>query len=658
MRTHNSFLKNSIILITIMIFILTVFVSAKIQAPDQDKIIIQKTQKTVEKAQEGYLSRKQIFSIPDYLNKDVQIQEINKQFTKSDTQEININKPISSLTLNAEITLLKKDSLIRVILIDQNNNQYLVYEDYPLISQLGSFQITNLCEETCSLGNIIPKSLKIQTKNAKITIKEIDYSTTPNKLYQPFKDKAQKNIQKKQNQYKIDQINKNKELRWTAGPTEVSQRTFQEKQTLCKDCPPEIFYYQGGVYNTNNPWETLEDVENQEVVLDETVPPFPTDWDWRDKQGQNWVTSIKDQGSCGSCWAFSSTAAVEANVNLYFNQHLDLDLSEQDLVSCSSAGDCSGGDPGLALAYYRDTGVTIESCFPYSSTNNDCSNKCANYQNSIVKVDNKDWSNWPYNETWIKYNIIKKGVLSSGIGPWDHTMALVGWNNDIDNQPRWIWKNSWGDDWGNYGYGYLKTPIQDIEYTNPINYPYTIANQNPEIICEDNDNDGYCYWGLSDRKPSSCPSFCNARKDCDDTNKYLTYSEQYYTCNVVECYEDSDCNFNPNELQQCESARDRTISCIDYRPRKCENKVCIPDKIAFIGLEKYDSINSDSPTPTPNNNNNNRNLITIQNKEIPESKQQEIIYLNKPTQSIDTIYLSNYQEKISLTEKIKRFLNL
>ena len=73
---------------------------------------------------------------------------------------------------------------------------------------------------------------------------------------------------------------------------------------------------------------------------------LPDHFDWRDKDGQDWMTPVKNQGSCGSCWAFSAVGVVEPEYNIaYGNPDLDLDLSEQYLVSdcCTSCGSCGGG---------------------------------------------------------------------------------------------------------------------------------------------------------------------------------------------------------------------------------------------------------------------------------------------------------------------------
>lgn len=85
------------------------------------------------------------------------------------------------------------------------------------------------------------------------------------------------------------------------------------------------------------------------------------------------VTPIKNQGPCGSCWAFSATAAVESAFLSVHNESLN--LSEQELVDCADGYGCSGGWINKALDYYTDTGVSSECNYPYRAEDQDCQPK-------------------------------------------------------------------------------------------------------------------------------------------------------------------------------------------------------------------------------------------------------------------------------------------
>ena len=106
--------------------------------------------------------------------------KIDKTF--SDFEEIYPfaqNGNIYGLTLSGTIQLNGETSLIRVILVDKDFNEYLVYEAYPLIVTSSSFSVTNVCEETCLLESITPYSLKIETIDASVEIEEISLFDTP-----------------------------------------------------------------------------------------------------------------------------------------------------------------------------------------------------------------------------------------------------------------------------------------------------------------------------------------------------------------------------------------------------------------------------------------------------------------------------------------------
>jgi len=117
---------------------------------------------------------------------------------------------------------------------------------------------------------------------------------------------------------------------------------------------------------------------------------LPAALDWRD-HGGNWISSVKDQGDCGSCWAFAASAVLESMVKISKNMGEDIDLSEQTLVSCSGAGDCvDGGSDYLAAEYIRTTGVPREICFPYSASDELC-NPCTGWLTRVVKIRSWDW---------------------------------------------------------------------------------------------------------------------------------------------------------------------------------------------------------------------------------------------------------------------------
>lgn len=208
------------------------------------------------------------------------------------------------------------------------------------------------------------------------------------------------------------------------------------------------------------------------ISLDGKIGETPN-FDWRNMDGENWMTPVKDQGSCGSCWAFAGLGVEESQINIQNNYSgIDVDLSEQYLVStCFSYGDCGGlyaYDIDELFDFLRDTGTTDELCYPYLETNSLCSGRCSTWSDRLWTI--KNWSFVEENQTEIKQSLMDVGPLWVGIGVGiafggsfdgdgiyrctddsgiNHAVVLVGFN---DTGSYWIIRNSWGADWGDDGY--------------------------------------------------------------------------------------------------------------------------------------------------------------------------------------------------------------
>ena len=247
-----------------------------------------------------------------------------------------------------------------------------------------------------------------------------------------------------------------KNLSWVAGETSMSKLSKEERRArlgLIKS----PFQKQNTGIETN--YLTLP-----------LSASYPSSLDWRNKDGNDWISPIKDQGECGACWAFSSVAVVESRAKIELNKpSYNIDLSEQDVVSCNTGGgSCSEASESDALAHMKNTGIVKESCFAYTATNNSCSNKCSNWQNEILKVQN-------YNLISASAGSIKQavndygpvtvymyvdddfiyysgGVYSHTSVTWTgglHSISIVGYN---DSGQYWTAKNSWGTGWGESGF--------------------------------------------------------------------------------------------------------------------------------------------------------------------------------------------------------------
>lgn len=115
---------------------------------------------------------------------------------------------------------------------------------------------------------------------------------------------------------------------------------------------------------------------------------LPWSWDYRDVGGQNFVTPVRDQGSCGSCVAFAVIAAVEAMVLIQMSNFATVDLSEAQLFYCDAASEgrtCENGWwPNRALPFLCKDGVGDEASFPYSPGNQPC-NVAPDWRNSCCQ---------------------------------------------------------------------------------------------------------------------------------------------------------------------------------------------------------------------------------------------------------------------------------
>lgn len=242
-----------------------------------------------------------------------------------------------------------------------------------------------------------------------------------------------------------------------------------------------------------------------------TAPNAPlASFDWRNYQGGNWLTPVRNQGGCGSCWAFAAVGVAEAAHNLAAgNPNLDLDLSEQYLVSdCLSYSNCCGGFTGQALIFLRTNGVPDEACLPYvdgsgcSCGSNGCSSGCTYNANGACSdrqcTDRcSDWANrLKYlsasgyvgsDPATIQQALVDKGPLTAsmliscsgcgfdsnsvyrcgGLTGVNHAVILVGYD---DAGGYWIVRNSWGSGWGPEHSGYFKLGYGECSIESYVNY--------------------------------------------------------------------------------------------------------------------------------------------------------------------------------------------
>jgi hypothetical protein len=493
------------------------------------------------------LYAQQLFAQQDRLfsPKSSNLQRISLDQTFSESKSItpftNTEK-IYGLSLSASIELYNKAALVRVLLVDEYGAENLVYETYPLLANGKSFSVNNICEETRLLNGITPSSLKIELLNATIHVSNIAVSyESPGYRLAEF-NSLKREILDAQNDAKIEIINKNNQangLNWIAGRTDVSHLSYSEKKMLVSLTDGHLLnlqgfeYYKGGTF--------VYDLGYEDAPVDQRPESraLTTHFDWRERHYANkpgspyydgdvkkggWFTAIQNQ-KCSQCWAFAPTGTLEVLTNLYFNQHLDIDLSEQNAAACGAgaSGKCEGGNSSATANYIAKTGIINEACMPYKGSDAvPCTDACTT-PTERIKADSRISLGSP-DDTKMKKNIMDYGPVSSGVNGMWHFMCLEGFYQDpADSKNVWIFKNSWGANSGDNGFANIKitgSGQTDELYGNfAFKTPLTSLASHT-IPCNDKDGDGYYWWGIGP-KPSSCPTSAPNERDGNDADPCL-----------------------------------------------------------------------------------------------------------------------------------------
>ena len=245
----------------------------------------------------------------------------------------------------------------------------------------------------------------------------------------------------------VQKVIEQKNARWTAGKSWVSELSIEEFRQLC------------------GAQLIPSDADKFPLITLQSEDTLPAALDWRNNNG-NWITPIKDQGNCGSCWAFAAIAHLESWWKIH-NENPDsvIDLSEQFAVSCSGAGSCDGGAPFLVLDYCTYGGISHEFCFPYQAADIPCEGACTDWIEQAVTIPHWGWvtmdqgivenvkiavSRQPISAAFTVYEDFRyynNGIYEHAWGDAvsGHCIQIIGW---IDSTQCWICKNSWGENWG------------------------------------------------------------------------------------------------------------------------------------------------------------------------------------------------------------------
>ena len=194
-------------------------------------------------------------------------------------------------------------------------------------------------------------------------------------------------------------------------------------------------------------------VPTENIVADSIDSADVNDVDW---VSQGAVTPVKNQGQCGSCWAFSATGGLEGLSKLAFGGLQS--FSEQQLVDCSGKyGNmaCNGGLMDNAFKFVKDNGIVHEDEYPYKAVKQTCSKTGGDFKISgftdikncndlATAVQGRPVSIAVDASNWSRYN---SGVFNNCSTRLNHGVLLVGVTDDY-----WWVKNSWSASWGEKGF--------------------------------------------------------------------------------------------------------------------------------------------------------------------------------------------------------------
>ncbi|XP_030633069.1 dipeptidyl peptidase 1 isoform X2 [Chanos chanos] len=214
--------------------------------------------------------------------------------------------------------------------------------------------------------------------------------------------------------------------------------------------------------------------------LEKMVAGLPEHWDWRNINGVNYLSPVRNQASCGSCYSFATMGMLEARIRILTNNTEQTILSPQHVVSCSQYSQgCDGGFPYLIGKYIQDFGIVDEKCFPYLGRDSPCEvpKDCSRHFTSDYHYVGGFYGGC--NEAAMMLELVRDGPLGVALevypdfmnykegiyhhtglqdtyNPFEltnHAVLLVGYGRcHKTGQKYWIVKNSWGTGWGEDGF--------------------------------------------------------------------------------------------------------------------------------------------------------------------------------------------------------------
>jgi|GEM_PF-5435166 len=379
-----------------------------------------------------------------------------------------IDKSLQSIKISGSGQFLTDTAGINVVLQGTDGSENLVTEKYNFAGK-GTFTFDNLPVETAALDNIKPQNLIIYAQDSQWSISNIALVLKETKLDSKTRAmisaKTASGLSPKNARDQVNAI-----YRSTAANNIISGlNTYIAKHNLnlkvaMNDRVTQTYTARSNQLGTKYLSANTQMIDSYNsgylTMRPEAAPTipadrFPSEFTWTNRDGQNWLTSIKNQSTCGSCYAFAAVAQIEAAINIKYNQHINADLSEQQAM-CGSGG-CNSGFGNQLLGKFVSTPLMDESLNPYKAA--DDTQSCTinqpatpqGWENAQTGHPVDVAGNYPGSINGHSYDlmneIMKYGPIAAGFGEFGHVMLVAGWTT-IDNKLTWIIKNSWGSSWG------------------------------------------------------------------------------------------------------------------------------------------------------------------------------------------------------------------
>lgn len=254
----------------------------------------------------------------------------------------------------------------------------------------------------------------------------------------------------------------------------------------------------------------------------------------------NLLGPIRNQMGCGACWAFTAAAAFESNYAKKNGKIID--ISEQTILNCTPDGDCTGGIPHIVIDawFLNEQPIESEENNPYREFPSDCTAKISEYE--VINYGILDFNFlYPFipkvSDENIKKAILNYGAIPSGVyvdlefqeyqggvfsgtthGIANHAVNIVGWD---DTKDAWIIRNSWGSEWGENGYMWLKYGSNKIGEGSL----WVEAKKDPNVFENDADD-------LKDPVKFGLYSQVNPKQEYEEF--YLTIGDKTYNWSITQ----------------------------------------------------------------------------------------------------------------------------